>query len=605
MTGHSQVVDAAFYSPDGARIATHSLDGNLRLWDSTSMEELFSLDGVAVPGGFTADGAQLIFSKPDASLWRLDIGARRSAQVGSAGGRLIGVSPDGRHVVIFGADQLPSLRPLDEKPSPGEVKDVPVDTTVVMSADGRRAAVAGRIYHGIVVVDLAEHRQIAALMDARPVTGLAISPDGERLVSAGFDGVLKVWNVDRGEQERSLKAFLDPVWGMAFSRDGRSFAAGGNNRTVRIWNAASWIEGDSYLGHSSTIRSVAFSPDGRRMVSGSEDEQALVWPVGWRPLPTEMPQLLRGPQWIDRTPGIAFSSDSRRFAGTAADGTIKVWRTDTIECLATYPEEARTVAFSPDGKSVLGEGFDGIVQRWMLDGSEAQPANRPKARFANWQVDPLTPQERVTLVAEQSETRAMCQLCEISSARDGIFAGAMLSTPTIAMSLDGQTMYVGLPQGGVEVWSVATRQRLLAFTAHKLGVSALAVSPDGRYLATGSLDNSTVLWEAATGQKVATFFAHNRPVWALAFSPDGQTLAAGSCDKQIILCSVPLRRHVASLSLYTGVPKNYEQEVRLLRFSPDGNILAAGLGDGTLRFFRAAPFSETDARDAGKKSSPL
>ena len=104
---------------------------------------------------------------------------------------------------------------------------------------------------------------------------------------------------------------------------------------------------------------------------------------------------------------------------------------------------------------------------------------------------------------------------------------------------------------------------------------------------------------------MATFFAHNRPVWALAFSPDGQTLAAGSCDKQIILCSVPLRRHVASLSLYTGVPKNYEQEVRLLRFSPDGNILAAGLGDGTLRFFRAAPFSETDARDAGKKSSPL
>ena len=37
-----------------------------------------------------------------------------------------------------------------------------------------------------------------------------------------------------------------------------------------------------------------------------------------------------------------------------------------------------------------------------------------------------------------------------------------------------------------------------------------------------------------------------------------------------------------------------QQEVRSLRFSPDGNILAAGLGDGTLRFFRAAPFSETD-----------
>ena len=32
-----------------------------------------------------------------------------------------------------------------------------------------------------------------------------------------------------------------------------------------------------------------------------------------------------------------------------------------------------------------------------------------------------------------------------------------------------------------------------------------------------------------------------------------------------------------------------------MKFSPDGNILAAALGDGTLRFFRAAPFSVTDA----------
>ena len=82
-----------------------------------------------------------------------------------------------------------------------------------------------------------------------------------------------------------------------------------------------------------------------------------------------------------------------------------------------------------------------------------------------------------------------------------------------------------------------------------------------------------------------------------------QTLAAGSCDKEIILCSLKLMRYVASMSLYTGTPQGYEQEVRLLRFSPDGNILAAGLGDGTVRFFRATPFSVTDAPAAETPSS--
>ena len=159
-------------------------------------------------------------------------------------------------------------------------------------------------------------------------------------------------------------------------------------------------------------------------------------------------------------------------------------------------------------------------------------------------------------------------------------------------------MFVGLPQGGLEAWDMATRQRRYAIPAHKLNVTALAVSADGRYLASGSLDNSTKLWDAASGQYLATFHVHNRPVWALAFSPDGKTLASGSCDKEIILCSVPLRKYVAGLPLYVGSPKGYEQEIRLLRFSPDGNILAAALGDGTMRFFRAAPFSETDEKTA-------
>jgi WD40 repeat protein len=334
---------------------------------------------------------------------------------------------------------------------------------------------------------------------------------------------------------------------------------------------------------------------------------ALVWPRHVNRLAAEMPQLLRGPKWIDRTPGLAFSPDSRLFAGTAADGNVKVWTTDTIDCVATFAADARTVAFAPDGKSVLGEGYDGSVRRWALHGPNAEPTIKPKALFANWQVDPLTTQERVSLVADQPETRAQCRLCEITSARDGINAGAMMSTPTIAMSPDGKTMFVGLPQGDVEAWDVAGRKRRFVFSAHKLGVTALAISADGLYLATGSLDNTTKVWDTATGKAIASFGSHNRPVWALAFSPDGRTLAAGSCDKQIILCSIPLRRHVASLQLYVGVPQGFEQEVRLLRFSPDGNILAAALGDGTVRFYRAASFSEIDGTPApaGKKPAVL
>ena len=598
LRGHHHVVDATTFSADGTLVATHSLDGVLKLWDAGTMREIHSMDGVARPGGFTSDGRRFIYSQPDNSIRQLDLSTRQTAHVLAPTGQLIALHPSGRQAVVFGPDAMPVLRELGVPGNQERGAEVGPDVCAVVSANGRRAAVAsppGRPYHGLLVIDLATRRQVAALVDPRPVIALALSPDGTQLVSAGFDGVLKVWDVDHRRVTHSFKAFLDPVWGLAFSPDGRSFAAGGNNRHVKIWNTSSWVETDQLEGHGSTVRCIAFSPDGRRLVSGAEDELALIWPAHVRRLPDKMPKLLRGPGWGDPTPGIDFSPDSKLFVGTAADATVKVWRTDDLVCTATFAGDVRTVAFSTDGKSVLGEAADGVVSRWFLDGASPQQTIKPKALFTNWQVDPLTPQERVALVADQSETRAQCRLCEIPSARDGINGGAMLSTPTIAMAPDFKSMYVGLPQGGVELWEVASRTRRLAFQAHKLGVTALAVSADGRYIATGSLDNTTKLFEAATGRLLATFYVHNRPVWALAFSPDGQTLAAGSCDKQIILCSVPLRRHVASLPLFVGLPETFEQEVRLMRFSPDGNILAAALGDGTLRFFRAAPFSQTDA----------
>ena len=609
LTGHQHVVNTTLFSPDGSLLATHSLDGVLKLWDAGTMQEIQSLEGVARPGGFTPEGRSFIYSKPDNSLWRLDLSTHKPTQMLGPTGQLISLHPGGRQVVIFGADALPVLRALDQVGPIERFAEIPADVCVALSTDGHYAAVAsppGRPYPGILVIDLANHQQVAAMIDPRPVIGLALSPDGRKLVTAGFDGVLKIWDVASAAMTHHFKAFLDPVWGLAFSPDGKSFAAGGNNRDLKIWRTDTWEQErpQTLHGHASTVHCVAFSPDGKRLASGAEDDLAMVWPARVKALPDEFPQLLRGPQWVDRTPGITFSPDSQLFAGTAADGTVKVWRTDTIETVASFPDEARTVAFSADGKSVLSEGYTGIVRRWILGGHEPGQTLNPKASFTNWQVDSLTPQERVTFVADQPETRAQCRLCEISSARDGINAGAMFSTPTIAMSPDGKTMYVGLPQGGVEIWDVATRQRRLAFPAHKLNVSALAVSADGKYLATGSLDNSTKLWDAATGKYITTFHVHNRPVWALAFSPDGQTLAAGSCDKEIILCSVPLRQHVASLPLYVGTPKGFEQEVRLLRFSPDGNILAAALGDGTVRFFRAAPFSETDKSSASAIRRP-
>jgi eukaryotic-like serine/threonine-protein kinase len=598
LRGHNHVVSFALFSPDGASVVTQSLDGEAKVWDVSSRREIHSLQNVAHIGGFTHEGQHLVFSQPDGSIWRLDVEVGATDRLLSRAGRLIGLASNGRDAIVLDGTGAPVLHPLDERtatagPGIGN-ENAPAEVVAALSRDGRRVGLWGRGQPGIRVVDVLSGQTLASLPDLRPVVALALSPDGSQIVSAGFDGVLKIWDVDSGALTRDFKAFLDPIRGMDFSWDGRSFAAGGNNRLVKIWDVPAWEEKQTLRGHEDTIWSVAFGPNNRSLVTGGQEEIALLWTADTTRAPEELRQLLRGPAWTDRTPHLAFSADGRRFVATAADGTVKVWDTDTLQVIASLPGEARTVAFAANGQDVLTESYDGTMQQWNLARQELSAAVPSPITFKNWAMASLDPEERVGLVAERLAANGEPALSEIPSSRDHMVAGALNTGGTMIVSPQRDTVFFGLPNGFVEAWDLRTRTRRYHFSAHKLHVASLAVSPDGTLLASGSLDSTTKLWDAKTGQHVATYFSHNRPVWALAFSPDGQTIAAGSCDKAVILCSVPLRRVVLNLWLYQGVPLGYEQEVRLLRFSPDGNVLAVALGDGTLRLFRGTTLEESD-----------
>ena len=76
------------------------------------------------------------------------------------------------------------------------------------------------------------------------------------------------------------------VLSVAFSPDGQRFLSGGQDGTVRVWNAdTDKPVGEPLTGHTGAVLSVAFSPDGQRFLSGSQDGTVRMWPGGraaWR-----------------------------------------------------------------------------------------------------------------------------------------------------------------------------------------------------------------------------------------------------------------------------------------------------------------------------------
>ena len=68
------------------------------------------------------------------------------------------------------------------------------------------------------------------------VYGVALTPDGTRVVSALGDNTLKVWKLATGEELLTLKGHMDTVWGVAVTPDGNHAISASFDKTLKVWD---------------------------------------------------------------------------------------------------------------------------------------------------------------------------------------------------------------------------------------------------------------------------------------------------------------------------------------------------------------------------------
>ncbi|XP_056112023.1 jouberin isoform X1 [Rhinichthys klamathensis goyatoka] len=257
--------------------------------------------------------------------------------------------------------------------------------TLRFSHDGRAlaAACADRDSFPIIIYEIPSGKVLASFNGHLSVVyDLCWSRDDKDLLTASSDGTVRMWNVER-LQSLAHKTLPHPsfVYCAQFHPQAQSLVVtGGYDGVLRVWNVdVQDVNGQllqEFDGHKTFINSLCFDPEGSRMFSADNSGLIIVW--GTKVVPGSRRALTS--QWsIEREikeadlNGISINSlevhpNGRRLLIHAKDSVLRVMdlRIFAVKKYigATNYRERINSTFTPCGSFIFSGSEDGLAYVW-------------------------------------------------------------------------------------------------------------------------------------------------------------------------------------------------------------------------------------------------
>jgi|GEM_PF-579352 len=286
----------------------------------------------------------------------------------------------------------------------------------------------------------------------KEVTSLSLDCRGKKAVSAGGEGKIILWDIEKGKPLRVIEG----NWGNApvvhLSEDGQLILSGHQDCIVRLWKADSGECLQQFKASVGTgVDSVFLSRDRRLALSGGSNGLIQLWDVASGAC---LQEFVHQETYINPLK-IAMDHTCRQVL--SCKYSVKAWNTLTGEVTATIKEENQEVSafhMSPGGRLALTAGIKGTISLWDLNRMAVMKTMKGQ----------------------------------------GISAGALDISLCGRWAISGGRSYAQQKDSAIRIWDLQEGRCVRSFEGHTQNITGVRFSPDCSFMVSSSADKTIRVW---------------------------------------------------------------------------------------------------------------
>lgn len=410
-------------------------------------------------------------------------------------------------------------------------------------------------------------------INIKDINSLALTADAKYAVMASNDEI-SILDIQNQKCTHSINYSYDPVTSISITPDGKRALTGSENGLLKLWDLEKGTSKPA-LEYNYTVNCMTLTDRGDYLLVGVSDKTIRV-------LDTRNGKLAKTINCDCLISFIGLPGDENFCFSADNTGNLRVWNLKTGDCIKKIDNNGRaikSVAITKDGNCAITGEKNGTITIWDLNSgkilkelSQNHSENAPEWQNpADWRLEELLEGAYISITPDDRRIisigrNVVTEVWDILSGKClHTFLGHKGDVNQILFNAKGSNAYSSGEDGNIMVWDLTTGRKQQSFKCFDDSILLFVLSPEEDYVAACNYNGIIKIIEVESGRTAGILRGHTGPVNKILFTPDRRYIISSGRDKTIRFWDI---RNENELGIFSS-----QEDINNMLISKDGRTV--------------------------------